>query len=97
MAIIPALAIKNMEDKDLSKGLRALTVECERVEVLAVLNGKGDTMVKLQYIGQMKWSKKYGIDSRMWNVVSPRLPEYDYSSGGLPTLTTEGLKQRGLI
>ena len=86
-----------MEDKDLSKGLRALTVEAERIEVLAVLNGKGATMLKLQYIGKMKWADKYGIDSRMWNVVSPRLPEYDYSSGGLPTLTTEGLKQRGLI
>jgi hypothetical protein len=86
-----------MEIKDLSLRLRALTVRDEQLEVLAVLNGKGATMLKLQYIGKMEWSAKYGIDSRMWNVMSPRLPEYDYSSGGFPTLTTEGLKQRRLI
>lgn len=86
-----------MNEMKLSKGLKALTVEAERVEVLAVLNGKGDTMLKLQYIGKMLWAEQYGIDSRMWNVVSPKLPAYDYSTGGLPTFTMEGLKQRGLI
>lgn len=71
-----------------------MTVEAERSEVMAILNGK---KLKLQYIGKMSWADKYGIDSRMWNVVAPRLPSYDYSSGGLPTLTIEGLKERGII
>ena len=80
---------------DLPKGLKALTVEDERREIVTVLNGvKG---LKLVYKGQMEWSKKFGIDSRMWDVVAPILPEYDYSAGGYPTFTTEGLKQRGLI
>lgn len=54
-------------------------------------------MIKLKYKGQMEWSKKYGIDSRMWDVIEPVLPEYDYTSGGYPTFTVEGLKERGLI
>ena len=51
----------------------------------------------LKYKGQMVWSKQYGIDSRMWDVVSPKLKNYDYRSGGYPTLTVEGLKGLGLI
>jgi hypothetical protein len=90
-----------MNVKDLSKGLRVLAVTDELKEVLAVLNGKGVKMnrepLRLVYKGQMKWSKQYGIDSRMWDVVSPRLSTYDYSSGGYPTLTTEGLKQVGIL
>lgn len=76
-----------------NRGLRALTTSKERQELRAV----GQVPLKLQYVGKMAWADKYGIDSRMWNVVSPRLPEYDYSSGGLPTLTTQGLKERGII
>jgi hypothetical protein len=33
----------------------------------------------------------------MWNVKEPKLKGYDYSSGGLPTFTTQGLKEKGLI
>lgn len=53
--------------------------------------------LKLQYVGQMKWSKEFGIDSRMWNVIEPKLKTYDYSSGGYPTFTMTGLKEKGLI
>ena len=53
--------------------------------------------VKLQYIGMMEWTKKYNMDSRMWNVLAPKLKGYDYSSGGYPTFTIEGLKERNLI
>lgn len=80
--------------RDLPNGMKVLTVEDEQREVLSVLNSNH---IVLEYKGQMKWSKQYGIDSRMWNVISPVLPEYDYSSGGYPTLTIEGLTKRGLI
>ncbi len=87
-----------MKDKDLSNGLRALTVEEERVEVLAVLNGKGANMLKLQYIGKMSWGDKYGVDSRMWNVISPALEGYPQGPlSGKPTLTLQGLKEKGLL
>jgi len=51
----------------------------------------------LHYRGQIVWSKEYGIDSRIWDVVSPRLSRYNYSSGGYPTFTIDGLKKEKLI
>jgi hypothetical protein len=56
-----------------------------------------NTTLILQYVGKMSWADKYGIDSRLWNVMSPKLKNYDYSSGGYPTFTLQGLKEKGLI
>jgi len=54
--------------------------------------------IKLEYIGKMEWGDKYGIDSRMWNVISPKLKGYPTGPlAGVPTLTLDGLKQKGLI
>jgi hypothetical protein len=89
-----------MEEKDLSKGLRALTVESERVEVLAALNG-GSPMcmtnskqpLKLQYL---KGSAKMGL--RLWNVISPQVDGYTYGpDSGVPTFSLETLKAKGLL
>lgn len=52
--------------------------------------------IKLKYIGKMEWTKEYRIDSRMWDLIEPRLKGYDYKSG-YPTFTIEGLKEKGLI
>jgi hypothetical protein len=57
----------------------------------------GKLPLKLQYLGKMKWSEAYNIDSRMWNVLSPKLPGYTYDGKGWPTFTLTGLKERGLI
>lgn len=76
-------------------GMKALTVEVEQDEIRAV------GTYRLEYLKgskeKMAWGLKYGVDGRMWNVVSPRLPGYDYSAGGQPTFTIEGLKERGII
>jgi hypothetical protein len=77
-----------------NEGLRALTTSKERAELRAI---GAKAQIVLKYKGQMIWSKQYGIDSRMWDVVAPKLPTYDYRSGGYPTLTIEGLKQVGLL
>lgn len=50
-------------------------------------------MLRLTYIGKMETGD---VDSRMWNVVEPELMGYNYKYG-YPTLTLEGLKERGLI
>lgn len=79
---------------NMTKGLKALTVESEQRE----LNAVGRKALKLQYIGKMEWGDKYGIDSRMWNVLSPALEGYPQGPmAGKPTLTLDGLKQKGLI
>lgn len=55
-------------------------------------------MIKLQYIGKMKWAEALNIDSRMWNVVSPRLDGYNYDLPNCyPTFTLAGLKEKKLI
>ena len=77
----------------MTKGLRALTTSKERQEIRATSKQR----LTLRYKGQMVWSKQFGIDSRMWDVVAPRLARYDYRSGGYPTLTIEGLKGLNLI
>lgn len=35
-------------------------------------------------------------DTRVWDVIEPRLPGYDYKYG-YPSFGVEGLKERGLI
>lgn len=85
-----------MEDKDLSKGLRALTVEGERVEVLAVLNGKGDKMLVLlkRTFNQKTYDanlKSNGV-IRFWRVIGP-VTHPNFNSD----LSIDGLKQWGII
>lgn len=53
-------------------------------------------MITLRYIGKMD-VPNYPKDTRMWNLIEPELPGYDYGKGHKPTFTLEGLKQRGLI
>ncbi len=77
-------------------GLRALTTSKERAELRTIVSLPRKPLI-LRYRGQMIWSKQYGIDSRLWDVVAPILPTYDYSSGGYPTLTLEGLKEKGIL
>lgn len=86
-----------MEAKDLNERLRALTVEDEQKEVLAVLNGKGEAMPKeplrLQYL---KGSAKMGL--RLWNVLSPKVEGYTYGpDSGVPTFSLDTLKDKGLL
>jgi hypothetical protein len=76
-----------------NRGLRGLTTSKERAELRSI----GRKGLRLAYIGQMVWSKEYGVDSRMWNVLAPVLPRFDYGSGGVPTLTIEGLKKWRII
>ena len=57
--------------------------------------------VKLRYHKgskeKMAWAAKHGIDGRLWDVLTP-LPGYTYTEdSGVPTLTVEGLKERGII
>lgn len=48
---------------------------------------------KLIYLGHIVLDDK--TTPRIWDLVSPRLKEY--KGRGYPTLTIEGLKERGLI
>lgn len=64
-----------------------------------IIRLNGDTiMIKLQYIGKMKWAEALNIDSRMWNVIQPRLTGYSYDLPNCyPTFTLTGLKEKGLL
>ena len=78
-----------------NQGLKALTVESEQTELEAV----GTKPLILRYHkGSEKMGKAYGIDCRLWDVLTP-LDGYPQSGGlnGYPTLSLEGLKERGLI
>lgn len=52
-------------------------------------------MLKLSYIGKME-IPGYPKDTRMWNVVEPELPGYNYKYG-YPTFTLAGLVEQGLL
>lgn len=62
----------------------------------------GVKRVVLRYLTNSKkmgeWAKAIDptADLRMWDLIEPRLPRYDYSHG-YPTFTVEGLKQRGIL
>lgn len=48
--------------------------------------------------GSEKMGKPYGIDCRLWDIISPRLEGYVYNSEShIPTLSIEGMKERGLL
>lgn len=48
--------------------------------------------------GSEKMGKPFGIDCRLWDVISPHLDGYHYDSEShIPTLSVEGMKQKGLL
>lgn len=53
-----------------------------------------DGPIKLTYIGRL--CPEIPESPRMWNVIEPELPGYDYSRG-YPTLGLQALKELGLI
>jgi hypothetical protein len=54
----------------------------------------GIQRIRLQYLKDSK--KKMGI--ALWNVLEPQLKCYAYGpDSGIPTLSVDGLKQKGLI
>lgn len=85
-----------MENKQLSNGLRALTVEAELVEVLAVLNGKGATMTVIlkRTFNQKTYDSNLQPNGviRFWRVMGP-LTHPNVGSD----LSIGGLKQWGII
>ena len=58
-------------------------------------------MTKLVYLkGSKEMATQAGIniDSRLWNVLEPKLTDYVYTKdSGVPTLGLEGLRKTGLI
>lgn len=77
-------------------GLRALTTSKERQELRAV--GVKPRLILKYHKGSERIGKPYGIDARLWDVLSPRLPGYRYDSDShIPTLSVEGLKKNGLL
>lgn len=79
----------------LNKALEALTVAIEQQELKAV----GRKPIKLRYLKgskeKMAWANQYGLDGRMWDVLTP-IPGYTKDIG-YPTFSLQGLKERGLI
>lgn len=62
----------------------------------------GIKRVVLRYLKNSKqmgaWAKKIdpAADLRMWDLIEPRLPNYNYTDG-YPTFTLEGLRQVGVL
>ena len=54
--------------------------------------------LKLEYLKDSELlGKDLGFDTRLWNVVEPRLEGYNYDRNMFPTLGIKGLKERALI
>ena len=56
--------------------------------------------IKLVYLkGSKEMSKVFKTkdDTRMWNVIEPKLPGYGNGLGSVPTLGLAGLRENGLI
>ena len=79
----------------MNAGLVALTTESEQAEIKVV----GKPPIRLRYHkGSERTGRSYGIDCRLWDVLSPKLANYVYNSDShVPTLSVEGLRQVGLI
>lgn len=80
-------------------GLKWLATDEERAERNAALEGL-PMRIQLQYLqGSEKMGRDFGIDCRLWNVLSPQLSNYPTNGGanGWPTLGLDGLKAAGLI
>lgn len=58
---------------------------------LAIIQAAG---IKVKYIGFQR-----GLEGgfHLYDVLEPRLDGYSYDNDGWPTLTLEGMKERGLI
>lgn len=58
---------------------------------MAIISAAG---IKVKHVGFQK-----GLEGgvHIYDVVEPRLLGYNYSDGGLPTLTLCGMKEKGLI
>lgn len=77
-------------------GLRALTTSKERQELRAV--GVKPRLILKYHKGSEKIGKAYGIDARLWDVLSPRIPGYNYDANSGPvTLSVMGMRERGLL
>lgn len=59
---------------------------------MAIISAAG---IKVKHVGFQKGLEGGGV--HMYDVIEPRLPGYNYSDGGLPTLTMEGLREKGLL
>lgn len=51
--------------------------------------------MKLVYLGRTQ-GYSGALDTRMWNVIAPELPGYDYKYG-YPSFGLEGLKELGVL
>lgn len=50
--------------------------------------------IKLVYKGKQEWPGQEPM--RLWDLIEPKLPGYDYKYG-YPTFGTAGLKEHGVI
>lgn len=63
----------------------------------------GVKRIVLRYLRNSKqmgeWAKKLDptADLRLWDLIEPKLPGYQYDGTGYPTFTITGLKQHGII
>lgn len=59
------------------------------------------TTIKLEYLkGSKEMAASFGMvgfDSRLWNVIKPQLPNYNYSLGQFPSLGVAGLRDNHLL
>jgi hypothetical protein len=80
-------------------GLRYLACEGESVkECLSELAPLRQPLRLRYHKGSERTGKAYGIDCRLWDVLSPKLEGYVYTSDShIPTLSVEGMKERGLL
>lgn len=74
-----------------TEGFNFLTLPEEKKEVSHI----GQAPLRLQYLKKSK--QLMGV--ALWNLLSPQLPEYtQYGNlNGYPTLSLDGLKEKGLI
>lgn len=82
-----------------NKAIKYLSCEGEsKPEVLDELAPLRKGLRLRYHKGSERMGKPYGIDCRLWDVLSPRLPGYVYSSDShVPTLSLQGMRERGLI
>ena len=55
----------------------------------------GAAGIKVRHVGFQ--GNGFGGGVHIYDVHEPRLPGYNYSDGGWPTLTLDGMKEKGLI
>lgn len=79
--------------------IKFLAVEGESMkECLSELAPLKARIVLKYHKGSEKTGKAFGIDCRLWDVISPKLDGYKYDSDShIPTLSIDGLRKVGLI